>query len=50
MVVLDYDADININTGPNGAVVKSSANGLVCTGFASWYRFQLRVGSLRPKG
>ena len=28
--------------GPNGAVVMSSANGLVGTGFASWYRIQIR--------
>ena len=31
-------------TGPNGAVVMSSANGLVGTGFASRYRLQPRVG------
>ena len=31
-------------TGPNGAVVMSSANGLVGTGFASWYRLQPRAG------
>ena len=30
--------------GPDGAVVMSSANGLVGTGFASRYRLQPRVG------
>ena len=29
---------------PDGTVAKSSANGLVGTGFASWYRFQPRAG------
>ena len=32
------------STGPDGAVAKSSANWLVGTGFASWYRFQPRAG------
>ena len=31
-------------TGPDGAVVMSSANGLVGTGFASRYRHQPRAG------
>ena len=31
-------------TGPDGTVVKSSANGLVDTGFASRYRLQPRAG------
>ena len=31
-------------TGPNSAVVMSSANGLVGTGFASRYRLQCRAG------
>ena len=34
----------NQKTSPNDAVVKSSANGLVCTGFASRYWLQPRVG------
>ena len=29
---------------PNDTWVKSSANGLVGTGFASWYRLQPRAG------
>ena len=33
------DTKIDVSyTGPDGAVVMSSANGLVCTGFASRYR------------
>ena len=31
-------------TGPDGAVGKSKANGLVGTGFTSQYRLQLRAG------
>ena len=33
-----------LTTGPDGAVVKPSANGLVGTVFTSWYRLQLRAG------
>ena len=33
-----------VDTGPDGAVVMSSANGLVGTGFASRYRLQPRAG------
>ena len=33
-----------LQTGPDGAVVMSLANGLVGTGFASWYRLQPRAG------
>ena len=29
---------------PDSAVAMSSANGLVGTGFSSWYRFQPRAG------
>ena len=36
-------------TGPNGAVAKFVANGLVGTGFASRYRLQPRVDFKRPK-
>ena len=32
------------STGPDGAVVMSSANGLVGTGFVSQYRLQPRAG------
>ena len=38
------------NTGPDDAVTKSSANGLVDTGIASRYRLQPRAGFLRPNG
>ena len=37
-------------TGPDGAVAKSSANGLVGTGFASRYQFQPGAGVYRPNG
>ena len=37
-------------TGADGAVVMSSANGLVGTGFASRYRLQPRVGLKDPMG
>ena len=37
-------------TDPDGAVVMSSANRLVGTGFASRYRLQPRAGFLRPNG
>ena len=33
-----------VTTGPNGSVAKSSANGLVDTGFAYRYRLQPRAG------
>ena len=32
---------LGFTTSPDGAVVMSSANGLVGTGFASWYRLHL---------
>ena len=35
---------VHYSTGPVGAVVMASANGLVGTGFASRYRLQLRSG------
>ena len=35
---------------PDDAVVMSSANGLVGTGFASWYRLQPRAGFETPNG
>ena len=35
---------LNYRTGPDGAVVKSSANGLVGTGFTSLYNLQPRAG------
>ena len=38
------------NTDPDGAVATSSANGLVGTGFASWYRLQLRADFKRTNG
>ena len=38
------------DTGPDGAVVMSSANGLVGTGFASWYQLQPRTDFLRAHG
>ena len=31
-------------SGLNGAVIMSSTNGLIGTGFASWYRLQPRTG------
>ena len=34
---------------PDGAVANSSANGLVGTGFASWYRLQHRTGVLKAQ-
>ena len=33
-----------LTTGPDGAVAKSSVNGLVGTGFASQYQLQPRAG------
>ena len=33
-----------LQTGPDGAVAMSTANGLVGTGFTSWYRLQPRAG------
>ena len=38
------------STGPDGAVVMSSANGLVGTGFASRYRLQSRAVFKDPMG
>ena len=35
---------IYISTGPSGAVAISLANGLVGTGFTSWYQLQPRAG------
>ena len=40
----------DVGTGPDGAVATPSANGLVGTGFASQYQFQLRAGFKRPNG
>ena len=37
-------------TGPDGALVMSSANGLVGTGFVSRYRLRPRAGFQRPNG
>ena len=36
-------------TSPDGAVAKSNANGLVGTGFTSWYHFQSRVVFLKTQ-
>ena len=35
--------EMEMDTGPDGAVAMSSTNGLVGTGFASQYRLQPRV-------
>ena len=44
-IVNNIESDSLIdNTVPDGAVVKSSAKGLVGTGFASGYRLQPRAG------
>ena len=39
----------NLKTGPDGAVVMSSDNGLVDTGFVSRYRLQHRAGLLKAQ-
>ena len=36
-------------TGPDGTMAKSSPNGLVGTGFASWYWLQRRVFFLQAQ-
>ena len=43
-------ASFDLTTGPNGTVAKSSADGLVDTGFTSRYRLQNRPGFKGPMG
>ena len=42
--------NVQLTTGPDGAVFMSSANGLVGTGFASQYRLQPRAFFKDPMG
>ena len=42
--LLKFGSATLTDTGPDGAVAMSSANGLVGTGFASWYQLQPRAG------
>ena len=44
-VILNYKTD----TGPKGTVAKSFANGLVGTGFTSWYQLQILSGFLKAQ-
>ena len=42
--VKSSDLTCSLDTGPDGAVVMSSANGLVGIGFAFWYQLQPIAG------
>ena len=45
----NYNNCVHLQLPPDGAVVMSSANGLVGTGFASRYQLQPRAGVLKTQ-